>query len=186
MWASLDVAFLYTSIPHNICLKAIQHFLNKSGDFHSFQSQFLVQSVEFCWKHNYFTFCEQFYLQCRGMVMGANFAPVYAKLTMGHWEEDNIWANNPFAKFIVYFGRYIDDIVLIWSGGPEKFSSFVAYCNSNTFGLTFTHVLNSQQLVFFDRVPIHDEDRIVTRNHIKPTSGNSYLHFDSGHHPTQK
>lgn len=83
-WASLDVTSLYTSIPHKVGLKAMQHFLSKSGDFNSLQSQFLIKATEFYLKHNYFTFCEQFYLQRKGTAMGANFALVYANLTMGY------------------------------------------------------------------------------------------------------
>lgn len=118
--------------------------------------------------------------------MGANFAPVYANLMMGYWEEGYIWANNPFAEHIVFFGRYIDDILLIWGGGPDVFPSFVAHCNANPSGFSFTHVRDPNELAFLDLVLTHDHSVIVTKNHIKPTSGNSYLYFDSCHHPTWK
>lgn len=143
LWAFLDVASLYTSIPHEVGLRAVHHFLSNNGKFNSFQSNCLIKSTEFSLKHIFSTFCEQFYVQWRCTVMGANFAPVYANLTMGHWEE-NIWANNPFAEYIGYYGRYIDDIVFIWSGGPDVLPSFLAHCNANMFGLSLTHVLDTQ------------------------------------------
>lgn len=110
--------------------------------------------------------------------MGANFAPVYANLTMGYSEEMTIWADNPFSQYIFFYGRFIDDVLLIWSGGPNLSSAFVAYCNDNLLGLSFTHEIDQSELVFLDLVLSHDKDTIITSNH-KPTSGNSYLHYTS-------
>lgn len=181
-WTSLDVTSLYTSIPHEVGLAAIKYFFTKNGEMNSIQSKFILDSIEFCLRHNYFTFLDQFYLQTNGTAMGANFAPVYANLTMGYWEEGHVWANKPFAKHIVFYRRYIDDILLKWSGGLDVFTSFVAHCNANNLGLSFTHVLDPNELVFLDLVLFHDQQAILTRNHTKPTSGNSYFHFDSCHH----
>lgn len=186
MWASLDVSSLYTSIPHLVGLNAVQHFLAKDGNMNSRQAKFLVDGTEFCLTHNYFTFLDQFYLQRKGTAMGANFAPGYANLTMGHWEDLNIWSNNPYARHLIFYGRYIDDILIIWDGGPEVFSSFVAHCNNNSMGLSFTHVLDTHELVFLDLTLSHDDATITTTNHVKPTGGNSYLHYTSCHHPMWK
>ena len=68
----------------------------------------------------------------------------------------------------------------------ETFLSFVLYCNSNTFNLTFTYVIDPHELVFLDLVVTHEQDKIITKNHNKPTNGNSYLHYDSCHHPVWK
>lgn len=105
---------------------------------------------------------------------------------MGYWEDLRIWVDNPFSQYIVYYGRYIDDVLLIWGGGLDLFSSFVAYCNGNLLGLYFTYEINQKELVFLDLVLSHDKDTIITSNHNKPTSGNSYLHYNSCHHPTWK
>lgn len=67
---------------------------------------------------------------------------------MGYWEKGHIWANNSFAEHIVFYGRYIDDILLIWDGGPDVFSPFVAHCNADPLGLSFTHVLDPKELFF--------------------------------------
>lgn len=186
LWASLDVSSLYTSIPHEVGLEALQYFLSRSYETNSDQATFIVEGTNFCLRHNYFTFLEEFYLQLKGTAMGANFAPGYANLTMGYWEDKYIWADNPFARHIVFYGRYIDDIILIWEGSVDVFSSFVTHCNANALGLSFTHVIDSHELVFLDLVLSHEGDRIISKNHIKPTSGNSYLHYKSCHHPAWK
>lgn len=141
----VDVSSSYTSIPHDIGIRAVQYFLTKSGEINSRQVHFLVDSVRFSLTYNYFTFLDQFYLQLRGTAIGANFAPAYANLAMGYWEGEHIWANNPFARHLVFNGRYIDDILLIRDSGPDVFSSFVIY----SMGLSFTHVLDPKELVFY-------------------------------------
>lgn len=105
---------------------------------------------------------------------------------MGHWENLFIWNNNPFAKHIVFFGRYIDDIVVIWDGSPSQIDDFVAHCNTNDLGLSFTAVWNRDSLAFLDLELNHEGDHIFSRNYTKATAGNSYLHYDSCHHPLWK
>lgn len=105
---------------------------------------------------------------------------------MGYWEELKIWTDNPFMQYIIFYGRYIDNVLLIWSGGLDLFYALVAYCNDNQLGLSFTHEIDQKELVFLDLVLSHDQNTIITTNHIKPTSGNSYLHYNSCHHQMWK
>lgn len=116
--------------------------------------------------------------------MGANFDPSYANTVMGYWEERYVWTHNPFARYTVFFGHYIDDVLIIWNRSVELFESFDTYCNDNTLDLSFTHVLDSTDLVFLDLVLYHEGRSICTKNYCKPTSGNSYLHYTSCHHPS--
>lgn len=112
-------------------------------------------------------FLEKFYLQTQGTALGANFAPCYANITLGHWEELCIWHNNPFSKHIAFFGCYIDDVHIIWSGTVEEFKSFVSYCNDNSFGLTFTHVIDPLSFIFLDLELTHERGTIITKNFCK-------------------
>lgn len=107
-WVSLDVNSLYTSILHNVGLRSVQNFLLQDPLINPKQANFIVDSTKFCLTHNYFSFDNKFYLQTQGTAMGANFAPIYANLTMGFLEHLFIWNDNPFSKHIVFIGRYID------------------------------------------------------------------------------
>lgn len=124
LWASLDVCALYTSIPHSEGLRALQYVLYKDLTVNLWQAQFVIEGSEFCLQHNYFTFLDQFYLQLKGTAMGLNFAPCYTNIAVGYWEDFSIWNNNPFARKIVCYGRYIDDVLIIWNGTIEQFSLF--------------------------------------------------------------
>lgn len=130
LWLSLDVCSLYTSIPYDIRLEAVQHFLLQNPLINPRQAQFILEFTQFCLAHNYFQFENQYYLQIQCTAMGAHFAPSYANITMGLWEQRAIWHNNPNT---IYFGRYIDDI--IWDGTQSQADDFVAYCNTNNLGV---------------------------------------------------
>lgn len=179
-WLSLDVSPLYTSIPHSFGIMALEHFLSTDPLINPRQATFIIEATKFCLMHNYFTFNGDFYLQLQGMAMGANFAPSYANLAMGFWENKYIHHNNPFSANITFFGRYIDDIIIIWDGPLDLIHSFIAHCNNNnnnTYGLSFTHESNQTSLAFLDFELRHDDHEIYAKNYTKPTKGNSYLHF---------
>lgn len=98
--------------------------------------------------------------------MGANFAPSYVNLAMGFWENLHILLNNPFSRNIVFFGRYIDDVIIIWDGSFDVINQFVHYCNNNQYGLSFTFVTDPNTLPFLDLKLRHDErtSTIVSKN----------------------
>lgn len=118
--------------------------------------------------------------------MGASFTPCYANIDMGLWEEYFPWNSNSFIRHIIYYGRCIDYVPLIWDGDEDLFLSFIAHCNSNNLGLSFAHLIDPAHLVFLDLELLHDAGSIITRNHSKLVVGNSYLHHNSCHHPALK
>ena len=81
---TFDVISLYTSIPHEFGLEAIDYFLE---DLHPrFRKKFVLESANFILKNITLTFDSEFYLQIKGKAMGTIFAPTYANLTMGYHE----------------------------------------------------------------------------------------------------
>lgn len=115
--------------------------------------------------------------------MGANFSPLYANLAIGFWKTNHIHKNNPYAANIVFFGRYIDELIIIWDGALDLIIPFIEHCTSNNYGLSFTAVSNPSTMGFLDLELGHDEHIICAKNYTKPTAGNSYLHFNSCHLP---
>lgn len=102
---------------------------------------------------------------------------------MGSWEERSIWNNNPYARHIIFYGRYINDVLLISDGGMNVFLAFVIHCNNNDLGLSFIHIIDSDHLLFLNPKLTHENGSIVAKNHSKLVGGNSYLHYASCHHP---
>lgn len=129
--------------------------------------------------HNYFLFEGDYYFQKQGTAMGTNFAPSYSNLTMGLWETRCIWVNNPFAAHLIFYGRYIDDIIIILDGPLSSLQEFVAHCNSIIFGLSFTSVVDPVSICFLDLELFYTNSLIIAKNYTKPTAGNSFLHYSS-------
>ena len=84
--ATFDVISLYTSIPWEFGLEAIDYFLTiYQEDLHSrFRKEFILESVNFILKNNRLTFDSEFYLQIKGIAMGKIFTSFYANLIMGY------------------------------------------------------------------------------------------------------
>lgn len=115
--------------------------------------------------------------------MEENFAPSYFNIAMGFWENSHTLKSNHFSAHVFFFARYIDVIIVIWDSAPDLIRQFVQYCNNNTYGLSFTFVTDPTSLVFLDLELGHNGDTICARNDVKPTAGNSYLHYNSCHYP---
>lgn len=96
---------------------------------------------------------------------------------MGLWENNFFYKNNPFAANIIFFGRYIDDLIIIWDGDIDLITPFIQHCNTNPYGLSFTSATDSATIAFLDLELGHDGSTITSKNYTKPTAGNSYLHF---------
>ena len=76
----------------------------------------ILEMMEFCLTHNIFLFNGEVYQQCRGTAMGTCFAPSYANLFMGWWEEQVSIADStaPGMERCVLWLWFIDDLFLIW------------------------------------------------------------------------
>lgn len=114
-------------------------------------------------------------------MLGASFALSLANFFMGHWEERAIWNNNTYAKNMIFYGRYIDDFIIIWEGDELTLAVFFQYCNKNDLGIEFTMVQDREKLLFLDLELSHEDGEIHSKTHFKPTAGNSYVHRKSCH-----
>ncbi|XP_056404927.1 uncharacterized protein LOC130296905 [Hyla sarda] len=183
--ASIDVEALYSSIPHEWGLKATEHYLRSRGIPCQEHSRFVLSLLQFVLQHNYFIFDRRIYHQLRGTAMGSPCAPTYANVTLGWWEDNIVFGEeeNQYTSKILYWGRYIDDVFILWKGTEALFKEFVSSLNHNPIGLRFTSESSSVSLPFLD-VLIEKDGRGSLRTSIyrKPTATNNLLRYES-HHP---
>ncbi|XP_053568384.1 uncharacterized protein LOC128657969 [Bombina bombina] len=66
MWLTVDVSSLYSCIPHELGLKAIEYHLLLKSTFSSDLIEFIVEAVNFLLTHNFFIFDSKLYLQTCG------------------------------------------------------------------------------------------------------------------------
>lgn len=120
---SADVAALYPSINIEDGMQALRWFMaNHTSIPQNLQHKYL-RLARFVLENNYVE-CEGIpgaFLQKIGTAMGTSFSVTYATIFM-------IWLETPiideFREHIMLYKRYIDDILLIWSGSPAELCRF--------------------------------------------------------------
>ena len=120
---TIDVVALYPSIPHTDGLEAMRKALEGRDD-KSVSTESLVSLASLVLKNNYFDHNGVTYRQTQGTAIGTKFAPSYAILFMGDFEERAL--ENYDLKPWVWW-RYIDDIFLVWEHGEQSLLEFIVF-----------------------------------------------------------
>lgn len=94
MLEGIDMESLYMSIPHEWGLKGVKYLLENKFALLGVQNE-LIEILEFMLEHNCFQFLGINYQQLRGTSMGALWAPSYACLHLGFWEEEVVSVPQP-------------------------------------------------------------------------------------------
>uniref|UniRef100_A0A803K2I9 Reverse transcriptase domain-containing protein n=1 Tax=Xenopus tropicalis TaxID=8364 RepID=A0A803K2I9_XENTR len=181
-WGTIDVASLYSCIPHEKGMLAISYHLDMYSTYDEGTKHFILDSISYLLSHNFFLFDQVFYLQRCGTSMGAKFAPAYANLYMGWWEETHIYGGDSlYLHNIVFYKRYVDDLLLVWQGSHSEFLLFVTELNTNTLNLRFTSEFNTHTISFLDLKLVARGTVVETTTFRKACAGNSLLRADSCH-----
>ena len=115
--------------------------------------------------------------------MGACFSPSYAGLFMGKWEEDFVFhPHNVFKDKILWWARYIDDILLWWNGSEDELLSFHSYLNNANSNVKLSLEFDKEKIHFLDLEISKDENGFLhTSLFRKETHQNTILHAKSFH-----
>ena len=195
---SCDVMSLYTKIPTELGIEAIDYWLTKFPNLfpRRFTRSFILEAIRFVLENNYFSFDGEIWHQCTGTAMGKSFAPPYACLTMGYLEETKLFPvllpdnfdEETTALIISYFFRYIDDgfNFLPKSVMPEVFLNVLNQMNDSiqytmTEPSAYRRIYMSTDFLSI-KVAIDGDGNVKTNIHYKETNAHDYLLFDS-HHP---
>lgn len=81
-WITFDIELLYTSIPHRIALMALNHHLVTNSLYSDNLRLFILDVTNFLMTHHFFRFDSDFYLQNKGVSMGAKYSPSLANLVI--------------------------------------------------------------------------------------------------------
>ena len=176
---TLDVASLYTNIPHNDGIQACSDFLDKRVN-PTIKTTRLCDLIRMILTNNTFTFDGQHYRQINGTAMGTKMAPSYANLFMGNFEQKALAAatHSP-----LIWWRYIDDIFLLWTHGEEKLNDFITYLNNLHPTIKFTSSFSYNEIPFLDVKVMLLNGRLETDLYVKPTDKHQYL-LKSSCHPS--
>ena len=110
--SSYDVSALFTSVPVDPALNIIRDLLEKD---HTLKDRTvmgvndILLLLEFCLKHAYFSFQDQFFEQVEGAAMGSLVSPIVANLYMEYLEQKALSTSHPPS----FWHRYVDDTFVI-------------------------------------------------------------------------
>lgn len=81
---SMDVVNKDSNVPHDYGIQTIKYWLETFPHElpNRTKGNFIIESLEFIFKNNYFIFNETPYREKSETAMGTNFAPTYANLVM--------------------------------------------------------------------------------------------------------
>ena len=191
-----DIVSLYTSIPHDLGVEAIdywiQHHRDKIAD--RFTRNFIIESIIFILKNNNFHFDRNYFHQLDGTGMGVDFAGNYACLCIGYLEKVKLFGLHITSRFIpedislimIAFLRYVDDGFMFWPAHLDV-NVFVQLLSMLHPKIHYTIdkglIENgSQSINFLDvKITLHNGKRIETELYYKETNNHCYLEYDSFH-----
>ena len=196
-----DIVSLYTSIPTDLGLKALDYWLTRLS--HMIPSRFtkacILELVEFILTRNFTSFENELWQQITGTSMGTKMAPPYACLTIGFLEETVLFPTLLPSKFskeeceriIELFFRFMDDGTSFF---PKYSSKGILLELLNSMHPSIKYTVEEpemsmtdgeliQSLVFLSiLIHLNEEGFIWTNVHYKETNAFDYLSWDS-HHP---
>ncbi|KAM9330415.1 plasma kallikrein [Gastrophryne carolinensis] len=114
--------------------------------------------------------------------MGSTVASAFANLFMGWLEETSIYPTPQYKENVSFWGRYIDDIIMIWNGDDETALEFITILNSIFPSIKFNSEISKDYVTFLDVALKKDpEGHIITGLFTKPTDRNTLLRYESSH-----
>ena len=186
---TFDVENLYSNIPHDLGLEAIDFWINKYPDElpNSISKEFIINSIKLILENNSFCFNDTYFLQTKGTAMGTKFAPVYATLVLAYLEEKMYEKseedfNQTFRSYLeTNFKRFLDDCFLIFNQQEKDLDNFHLLLNSLHPSIKYTIDKNREQISFLDTLIINNNGKVETDIYYKPTDSKQYLLYTSCH-----
>ncbi len=170
-----DITSLYTNIP-------IHDGITTLKKMNIVEKKFTLDLLSLVLFNNFFEFNNTLYHQVKGTAMGTSCAPNYANLYVYHYEIAFI---KKFKANILFYGRYIDDILIILRSDTDL-DIFKRHFTSMNPNLSFSFVHSTTSVEFLDLMIYKGRHFIVDKKldfkvHQKSINNYLYLPFDSEH-----
>ncbi|XP_041420552.1 uncharacterized protein LOC121394235 [Xenopus laevis] len=155
-------------------------------NLHSAKVYFILDCLNMVLTKNYFAFEDAFYWQTQGTSMGAAVAPSYANIFVNCLEKKLFLEKEPYCRYILKYFRFVDDILLIWTGSKADLISMIQEANLSHNTIKFTHECSEVELNFLDVTITINNGVIQTSLYRKSVDKKNLLHVKSFHNPKVK
>ena len=151
---SFDVVSLFTNVPLKESIDLAVKYVYSSENKPAFDSKVFERLLQFA-TGGIFTFCNTYYKQTDGVMMGSPLGPSLSSLFLAHLEKE--WMAQKFSPLL--YRRYVDDIFCIFSSDANAMD-FLDFINVQHPNLKFTYEnCKDRSLPFLD-VNIFMKDNI--------------------------
>lgn len=175
---SFDVKNLFSNIPIKECMNIIDEILCTS---HLDAQEIIDLKAIFkvCLDQNYFIYNGNTYKQKDGLAMGSPLSPLCADIFMNDLESRML--ETAYKENIVYWYRYVDDVICLWKGEHTSLHNFFNYINTFNNKIQFTMEIGNKSLNFLDLTVDINLGRHKFNIFRKPTYSENILHANSCH-----
>lgn len=175
---SLDVKSLFTNIPKDLVMQAIENRWPDISLNIDLQLPQFLYAVELILSSTCFTFEGQFYEQIFGSPMGSPLSPILADMVLEDLENQCL---QKLQFNVPIFYRYVDDIFTVLP--RNRIDEVIGVFNDYHPRLQFTYELERDDaLPFLDTEVMRGENnKLVTNWYRKPTFSGRYVNFYSSH-----
>lgn len=189
LFVTFDVTNLYTVIPHELGLEAVDYWISIHQDkIRNLPKQLIFELNNIILKHNTFTFEKRLFVQINGTAMGTKMAPAYANLVLAFLEVklfnqcEQHFGKSTTTKITQNYFRYLDDIFIKWHDSFGSIDTFHKLLNNLHPNFIFIMKQNKNKINFLDILLYRKLDNTIgTDIYHKPTDSFQYLHFFSNH-----
>lgn len=176
---SFDVCSMFPSIPPTECLTIISDLLDRKQIDIITQTD-IISMFKLCLEQNYFQYNNTFYRQNSGLPMGSPLSPLLADIFMDHLES-KILSSNLSNNHILFWFRYVDDIIVGFNGTNRQIDLFLKSINSMHPNIKFTVEIENENhiLNYLDLSIKHLNDKFDFNIYRKDSFSDSVISFDS-------
>lgn len=184
---TLDVASLYTNIPHKegtdwVCdfyEETLPYWYELELNLEPIDKATLAVLMMFILDNCTFEFNGDLYKQNFGTTMDARFSVKFANIYMHMW----------FRRFLStydgtkpeFIARLIDDCFFLWTDTEASLLSFLEYLNDCQASIKFEWHFSTDKVTFLDTETYIEDHQLKTTIYTKPTDRKQYLYYTSSH-----
>ena len=177
---SFDVVNMFPNIDNERGLRTLQRALSKRT-VQKPSTQCLIEALRLCLYCNNSVFNGTHLLQTNGTATGAPNSCSYSDLALQPIDDAIFEAMAVSFTELFYYGRYRDDMFMVWVGTLKRLYDFHNFLNTLDEFLKFTVEVGGILLTVLDlRIGLF-EGRLVTSVYSKPTDSHLYLQAESCH-----
>ena len=178
---SLDIRDMYTNIPIKDTIDIIRQQLELLHD-NTIETEQLISLLTTTLDQNYFSYNNEYYKQEDGLPMGSPVSSILSEIYLQNFESQHI-ENIINQHNISFYGRYVDDIIIIYKQTQDNQDQNILECfNKLNKNLQFTIEKEvNKEINYLDLTLKRHNNKIEYKIFRKPTTSKLSIDYDSLH-----